>query len=236
MRTRVVCLLLAIIALPLDLLGVPRAGNGQAATADARAPDDRVVMVDGRRMRVRTAGLDHLRSGAPAIVFETGLQSPLEAWLGVPAEVSAFAPVVSYDRAGIGQSQSGGEMPVPSRASRTLHVLLAEIGVKPPYVLVGHSYGGLLLRSFAGLYPGEVAGLVFVDSTDARSEAESMEYYKARGYTEADVPKLRARLVERFRAPAAAGSLRSRVAHGPQGSLRSRAAHGSRRLMVNFLE
>jgi len=65
-------------------------------------------------------------------------------------------------------------------------------------VLVGHSYGGLLLRSFAGLYPGEVAGLVFVDPTDARSDAESLEFYKARGYTEPDVPKLRARLQQRF--------------------------------------
>jgi pimeloyl-ACP methyl ester carboxylesterase len=56
--------------------------------------------------------------------------------------------------------------------------------LKPPYVLVGHSWGGLLIRMFAALYPSEVAGLVYVDSTDPRSPEQDAAYLRASGYTD----------------------------------------------------
>jgi pimeloyl-ACP methyl ester carboxylesterase len=163
-----------------------------------RAQDVRVVSVDGRGMRVSTAGL---RPGsAPTVVFESGLGGRLEEWNVVAGKVAAFAPTVAYERAGVGQSDPDGEPPTPRHVARKLHGLLTRMEIKPPYVLVGHSWGGPLIRMFAAVYPGDVAGLVYVDPTDMRSEEEQLAFYKARGHAAADVPALRAKKREQVRA------------------------------------
>ena len=182
-------------------LTVPLLLSVLAAVITAQEPAERFVQVDGHRMRVKTAGVAHARDGVPAVVFEAGMRSPLDAWLGVPPAVAAFAPVVAYDRMGNGQSESDGQPPTPPHVARRLHALLAQLGLAPPYVLVGHSWGGLLIRNFAALYPGEVAGLVYVDPTDARSEEQSMAYYKARGFSEDQVPAIRAARQQTFSPP-----------------------------------
>lgn len=164
------------------------------------AQDRQMVEVDGHRVRVKTAGLHHADRGLPIVVFESGLGVPLESWGDVVADVAAFAPVVAYDRAGVGHSEPDGQSPTPQHVARKLHALVAQIGLKPPYVLVGHSWGGPLIRMFTGLYPKEVAGLVYVDPTDLRSEEQQLAYYKARGYSPGDVPKLRQKRREQFRA------------------------------------
>lgn len=81
-------------------------------------------------------------------------------------EVAAFAPVIMYDRAGIGHSPPAKAAPTLERGNARLHALLAALKVAPPYVLVGHSWGGPLIQSFAAKYPTEVAGLVLVDPTE----------------------------------------------------------------------
>jgi pimeloyl-ACP methyl ester carboxylesterase len=107
----------------------------------------------------------------------------LNAWSPVLQDVSEFATVVAYDCAGIGGSEADGHAPTPTHVARKLRALLTGIGMSPPYVLVGHSWGGLLIRMFAAMYPGEVAGLVYVDPTDPRSLEQNLAYLQASGYS-----------------------------------------------------
>lgn len=122
------------------------------------------VDVGGHKLRMLISG-----HGSPAVVFETGgspaAGGPLEAWERVQPAVSRFATTVSYDRAGIGFSPAGPKPRDARQVARELHTALRNAHVAPPYVLVGHSFGGPLIRVFAGMYPDEVCGLVLVDAT-----------------------------------------------------------------------
>lgn len=107
--------------------------------------------------------------GGPAVVFETG-GSPadggaLDVWNRVQPAISKVTTTVSYDRAGIAWSPDGPKPRDALQVARELHTALGNAHVPPPYVLVGHSLGGPLIRVFAGMYPDEVAGLVLVDPT-----------------------------------------------------------------------
>ncbi|MFE3576793.1 alpha/beta fold hydrolase [Lysinibacillus sp. NPDC059133] len=101
----------------------------------------------------------------PTLVFESGYGVTLENWNSIKDEVSKFSRMFIYDRAGIGKSEMD-DRPRHSRQSvDNLRILLKKAGVKPPYVLVGHSIGGLNVRLFASKYPEEVAGVVLLDSS-----------------------------------------------------------------------
>lgn len=101
------------------------------------------------------------------MVFESGGTGgsgpPLESWERVQVPVSTFTRTVAYDRAGTGFSALGPKPRDGRQIAVELHTALRNAGVPPPYILVGHSFGGLVMRRFALLYPEEVAGLVLVD-------------------------------------------------------------------------
>jgi len=101
--------------------------------------------------------------GSPAVVFEGGFGAGIASWSTVQKEVAAFARTVSYDRAGLGQSELGPKPRSAKQIATELHTALEKAGVKPPYVLVGHSFGGIYVRVFAERYPKEVAGMVLLD-------------------------------------------------------------------------
>jgi pimeloyl-ACP methyl ester carboxylesterase len=152
-----------------------------AVEATAQIPEPRMIMIEGHPMRVRTAGLE--RSGrTPSLVFEAALGDRLETWDSLLPQAVSLAPIVTYDRAGLGGSPDNGITPTPANVARTLHALLAAVDAKPPYVFVGHSWGGLLARMFVELYPAEVVGIVYIDPTDTRSLADEVEYYREQGY------------------------------------------------------
>ena len=122
----------------------------------------RYVDADGTRLRMLVT-----EERGPTVVFEAGgppeSGSPLESWRGVQNLVSQFASTVSYDRAGIGFSAKG---PRPRDARRIVHELRAALrsaGIEPPYVLVGASFGGPLVRVFAATFPEDVGGIVLLD-------------------------------------------------------------------------
>lgn len=134
--------------------------------APGQTLNTRTVTVDGIGLRVRTSDLSTRSGQTPIVVFESGAATPLETWDRVLDAVAQFAPVVTYDRSGSGQSPWDGEPPTPSRSNTRLKRLLAELGAAPPYVMVGHSLGGALVRYFSGTYPADIAGILYVDPTD----------------------------------------------------------------------
>lgn len=116
------------------------------------------VDVGGHSLNLLTGG-----QGSPAVVFEGGFGAGIASWSTVQKEVAAFTRTVSYDRAGLGQSESGPKPRSAKQIATELHTALEKAGVKPPYVLVGHSFGGIYVRVFAEMYPKEVVGLVLLD-------------------------------------------------------------------------
>lgn len=104
--------------------------------------------------------------GAPTVVLESGLGQGIESWEKVQPEVARFARVVAYDRAGLGRSEPGPKPRTARQIATELHEALKNARLRPPYVLVAHSGSGFTIRVFAGLYPDEVAGMVFVDPTE----------------------------------------------------------------------
>ena len=126
----------------------------------------RTVTVDGFAMRVRTQELDQRQTGRVAVVLEAGAGNGLETWDPVFSSIAEIAPVIAYDRRGLGQSQTDGKPQTIRHVADSLHSLLRTLKVRPPYVMVGQSYGGILIRSYAQAYPTEVKGLVYLDATD----------------------------------------------------------------------
>ena len=101
--------------------------------------------------------------GAPAVVFESGFAATSLNWMGVQDAVAEVAQTVAYDRGGLGWSVGASSARTPRKIAEELRAMLRESGVEPPYVLVGHSFGGLVMRRYALNYPEEVAGVVLVD-------------------------------------------------------------------------
>jgi len=134
-------------------------------------PGVTMIELDGRAVRVQALGLQDRRPGTPVVVFEAGATNSLEIWGGIVAQVASMAPVVAYDRAGLGRSEWDDTSPTPRHVADRLRRVLRQIGAAPPYVLVGFSWGGMLARYFAGYYPGDVVGFVFVDPSPMVTES-----------------------------------------------------------------
>lgn len=116
------------------------------------------------------------KSGAPCVIFLAGMGDSGETWKIVQDRISQEASTLSYDRAGIGRSAAAAVVPRTCRdLAEELYDLLQEVEVEPPCVLVGHSFGGLVARLFASLYPQLVSGLVLVD---AAPEYKELAYEK----------------------------------------------------------
>jgi pimeloyl-ACP methyl ester carboxylesterase len=121
-------------------------------------PPGRMIDVHGHMMHLFATG-----AGSQTVVLETGASGYFGLWEWVQHEVGKHTRVVSYDRVGLGFSEgSGGQRDAVSSA-RELDELLSRAGEKPPYILAGHSFGGLLVMEYAHLYPEKTAGLVLAD-------------------------------------------------------------------------
>lgn len=119
-----------------------------------------LVSIGDHRLEVRIQG-----DGNRTVVFESGLGHDLTVWQSIADEISKSATVVSYSRAGYGQSEPSSQPRTLDQVATELDQLLAAIDISGPLVLVGHSAGGFYIRKFAELNPERVVGLVFVDAT-----------------------------------------------------------------------
>jgi pimeloyl-ACP methyl ester carboxylesterase len=120
----------------------------------------RLVDAGGHRLKINCMG-----NGTPTVVLESGLGDVLVEWQAIQGQLSTLTRVCSYDRAGYGGSDSGPFPRTSSQISTELHTLLQNAGEHPPFLLVGHSFGGYNVRVFNGRYPDEVVGLVLLDAT-----------------------------------------------------------------------
>jgi pimeloyl-ACP methyl ester carboxylesterase len=110
----------------------------------------------------------------PVVVFEAGLGADASAWRDVVGPISAYAQATLYDRAGLGLSRPLAEPGRPITAqsvASALDQLLKQADLPPPFILVGHSLGGLYVQMFARLHPDIVAGMVLLDSSSADAPA-----------------------------------------------------------------
>lgn len=142
-------------------------------------PPGRLVDVDGCRLHLQSAG-----SGTPTVVLEAGLGGMSSVWAWIQPETAKFTHVVSYDRAGLGWSETDTTATTAMRAAVRLRSLLRSVNAAPPYVLVGHSMGGLFIRVFADLFPKEVAGVVLVDAShpDQQRRSSAIETHMRSGF------------------------------------------------------
>ena len=166
----VACRVLAVPALLACVLAVgcggqePKAHRGPAVKTPRPAPlaegSGRFVAIgDGRSLYMECVG-----SGSPTVLLEAGFGANTHSWQDVQPEVGRGTRACAYDRAGTGSSVAPPGVRDARDEITDLRRLLARARIAPPYVLVGHSYGGVLARVFAHLYPSETAGLVLIDT------------------------------------------------------------------------
>src|SRR5712692_3061456 len=152
----------AMIALLL-LAGVSLVAQGQSAPpSPPLPPPGQLIGLGGWRLHLHCAG--KASASRPTVILEAGAGDFSVDWSLVQPGVAGFARVCSYDRAGSGWSDLGPRPRTLHQIVWELHTLLEKAGVRAPYVLVGHSYGGILVRLYAATYPSDVAGVVLDDS------------------------------------------------------------------------
>jgi pimeloyl-ACP methyl ester carboxylesterase len=158
-------IIVGVVTLLLCLLAGLTWIRGNRAKAELKAeypPPGQMLDVGGYRLHIHCQGDPPV--GSPTVVMDAGQGEPGLTWALVQPEVAGFTRVCTYDRAGLGWSERGPEPRTAANIVAELHTLLAGAGVDPPYVMVGHSAGGLYVRLFAHTYPDEVSGLVLVDA------------------------------------------------------------------------
>ena len=129
-------------------------------SSQAQALDTLAARVGGRQIHMVASG-----SGSPTIVLEAGFGSTSRTWRALQQELAATHRVVAYDRAGLGASAASPRPRTSGVIAEELREALRSAGVSPPFLLIGHSAGGLHARVFASMYPQDVVGLVLVDPT-----------------------------------------------------------------------
>jgi pimeloyl-ACP methyl ester carboxylesterase len=149
----------------MNLLMARSCVNGEIAAARGQEhslqAEDKYFDVGGYRLHTVMSG-----QGKPVVVFESGMGDGTDSWEKVQPEISKTTRTISYDRPGLGKSDPAPQLHDLNQSADELHVLLLKSASVPPYILVGHSMGGLIVRVFAYRYPNETAGIVLVDPAD----------------------------------------------------------------------
>jgi len=121
-------------------------------------PPGKLIDIGPCRLHLHRQG-----EGRPVVVLEAGIAGSSLGWSIVQEKLAAFTTVCSYDRAGLGWSDDCALPRSATQLAGELHALLDRAGMAEPYILVGHSFGGLLIRAYGHVHPEQVAGLLFLD-------------------------------------------------------------------------
>ena len=157
---RIAGLAIIVLVVVLALAGVTYQSIESRADARRHPEAGRLVDIGGYRLKINCSG-----TGSPTVVLEAGLGDVSIEWNSVQPEIAHFARVCSYDRAGYGGSDAGPMPRTSAEIAKELHALLQNAGEAPPFLLVGHSFGGYNVRVFNGKYSDEVMGIVLADAT-----------------------------------------------------------------------
>ena len=126
-----------------------------------------VAIEPGRRLNLRCLG-----NGQPTVMLESGLWDTSMAWRKVQGQIAQFTQACSYDRAGLGFSDASRRPSTALNSADDLHRLVTAAGIQRPFVLVGHSAGGLYAAVYAGLYTTDLAGMVLINPAFAEQDYE----------------------------------------------------------------
>jgi pimeloyl-ACP methyl ester carboxylesterase len=155
----------------------------------AYPPPGEMVDVGGYSLHINCVG-----QGSPTVVLDAALGNTSAGWVRVQREVSDTTRVCAYDRAGMGWSEMGPDPRDAKQITGELHTLLGKAGIEEPYVLVGHSFGGMYMQTYAARYPGEVAGVALIDSSTELDQfsqrPETRDSYEPQKQKFAVVPRL----------------------------------------------
>src|ERR687898_2716391 len=162
-RIRMPLLGLVVALLALAVLGASYQSIATELAERAYPAPGEMVDVGGYSLHINCVG-----RGSPSVLLDAGSGGFSAQWVRVQREVSGTTRVCAYDRAGMGWSEMGPEPRDAKQISIELHTLLKGASIEGPYVLVGHSFGGLYVRTYAARYPDEVAGVVLVDSSSPK--------------------------------------------------------------------
>jgi len=158
-KTLRVISILMLVVLILALVTAVAGAVAKSNLAKQYPAPGQLVDVGGYKMHVYCVG-----QGSPTIILAAGMGDFSLIWAKVQPEVARFTRVCSYDRGGYGWSEPSPQPRTANTMAAELHTLLVNANIQGPYVLVGHSMGGMLVRVYAHNYPDKVAGLVLVDS------------------------------------------------------------------------
>jgi pimeloyl-ACP methyl ester carboxylesterase len=138
-------------------------------------------------MSYESFGLATRQPGSPVLVFEAGFSASGSLFFkNLFSALSKTCAGIGYDRNGEGGSEEDTTLVTDEDLIRRLHAFLTAVHVPPPYILVGHSFGGPYIRLFTAFYPGEVVGLVFVDPTDFMLTDQQNEQIKTMSHKDKD--------------------------------------------------
>ena len=157
-------IVMSLISFDSNLLSNSQASNG-SPQEQIRIPEistpkiESMIDVGGRKLDSCVYG-----SGSPTVVLVSGLGAPQAYWNPVIPDLAEKTTIVTYDRAGVGESEIGDLPTHAEQSAKDLQVLLDKLGVPSPYILVGHSYGGNVIRLFASMYPDDMGGLILEDT------------------------------------------------------------------------
>ena len=157
------CLTLLVLPFALAIAGAVYQAIAGALDQRNYPPPGQLVDVGGYQMHLYCTGVNV--DGSSTVILEQGLGGISSGWALVQAEVARSTRVCSYDRAGMGWSDSSSKPRDAQHIAQELHTLLHNANIPGPYIFVGWSFGGLYVREYAGQYGDEVAGLVLLDSS-----------------------------------------------------------------------